>query len=450
MQTPQGYLRCDAYLTRAGIFQYRDAQGNVTREFRPPSEVFAKDSLESIKLVPVTMTHPPEGAVDAQTAKKYQCGSVGEFVKQDGEYVNATMMLTDAKLVAASLGGDMREISCGYTCEIEEVPGTYNGEDYDVVQRDIRYNHVAVVPRGRAGREVRLHIDAEGAVMVRKTKAKQDKKGKTRRDGDTASSNTKEQGSNAVTDPIKAFYKTLQDAFAAYQDATKGGDGDDDDDDDDDKSQGADDDDTAEGADDDEDTTQSGGADDDDDDGDTDEPGDHAGPDETAEQGGNKGKGQVAEVKTKKDKKRGDAEIERLRGENEALRAKLSAKKSGRTDAEKFQARVSRRVNLERQAAQFLGNVDMTGMTNTEVKAAVVKKMSPELKLDAASDSFVDGAYAIVLKSAGDKAKNISDRKASLTIVAEKQRQDEGGEPAKAYAKMIEDQQNAWKPKASA
>src|SRR5690606_20498946 len=36
------------------------------------------------------------------------------------------------------------------------------GEKYDRVQRRIRYNHVAIVPEGRAGEAVALRMDAAG------------------------------------------------------------------------------------------------------------------------------------------------------------------------------------------------------------------------------------------------------------------------------------------------
>ena len=44
------------------------------------------------------------------------------------------------------------EISCGYTCDTEEKPGTHPiWGDYDAIQRNILGNHVAIVDQGRAG-----------------------------------------------------------------------------------------------------------------------------------------------------------------------------------------------------------------------------------------------------------------------------------------------------------
>ena len=51
----------------------------------------------------------------------------------------------------------LREISCGYDCELEMKPGTSpEGEKYDAIQRNIVINHIGLGPAGwgRAGSEV--------------------------------------------------------------------------------------------------------------------------------------------------------------------------------------------------------------------------------------------------------------------------------------------------------
>jgi hypothetical protein len=157
--TPAGYMQVDAALTRTGIFEYFDFwTGAVVRELRHPDDVFHSDSLATLPMIPVTALHPPE-QVNSTTAKKYQAGSVGETIKQEGELVTARVCITDATLLGMVAGG-MREVSCGYTCDIDPTPGEWNGQKYDARQLNIRYDHVAVVPKGRAGEEVRLRIDA--------------------------------------------------------------------------------------------------------------------------------------------------------------------------------------------------------------------------------------------------------------------------------------------------
>ncbi|MFI7909566.1 DUF2213 domain-containing protein, partial [Acinetobacter baumannii] len=40
----------------------------------------------------------------------------------------------------------------------------WNGQEYDAIQRNIRVNHLAIVPRGRAG-NARLNLDRHDAVL---------------------------------------------------------------------------------------------------------------------------------------------------------------------------------------------------------------------------------------------------------------------------------------------
>lgn len=160
-----GWLRVDAFLTRTGVFEYLEAGGKKRRELRLPEEVFRVDALKSLELLPVTLEHPPE-PLDASNTKEYQAGNLGERIDNVEGKVRASMLITDAPAVRALEDGEAREVSCGYECDLEQTPGTWNGERYDAVQRNIVYNHVAIVPRGRAGAEVRVRMDASAAAQV--------------------------------------------------------------------------------------------------------------------------------------------------------------------------------------------------------------------------------------------------------------------------------------------
>jgi hypothetical protein len=160
---PNGFLRVDGYLTRAGVFEYRDPSGNVRREYRPDSEVFATESLESYALAPVTDDHPPD-MLTALNAREFMRGSVGAATRTPDGRVRGSLLVTDAELIAKMQAGKV-EISCGYECELEETPGEFDGVRYDAIQRAISINHVAVVDRGRAGPDVRVRMD-NSSVMV--------------------------------------------------------------------------------------------------------------------------------------------------------------------------------------------------------------------------------------------------------------------------------------------
>ncbi len=161
---PNGFLRADGYLTRTGIFVYRDSNGRTVRELRTPDEVMSRETVDSFALVPVTHDHPPE-LLTADNAKQYAVGAVSEQVRPDGDKLRASLMITDARTIEAVQGGKV-ELSCGYTADVVTESGTWNGQRYDARQTNIRGNHVAIVDVGRAGPECALRMDAaDGAAQ---------------------------------------------------------------------------------------------------------------------------------------------------------------------------------------------------------------------------------------------------------------------------------------------
>lgn len=161
--TPQGFLRIDATLTRTGVFVYRRADGKITRELRHPDDVFHPDSLESLRMAPVTDDHPEE-MVSPENVKALGVGWIDSNIIRDGAELKSAAIVADASALKKVRTGK-RELSCGYHADVVEEAGVYNGEAYDSRQTNIRYNHVAIVDRGRAGRSVRLRLDSEDAVL---------------------------------------------------------------------------------------------------------------------------------------------------------------------------------------------------------------------------------------------------------------------------------------------
>jgi uncharacterized protein len=166
VKTPEGYLKLDATLTRTGVFPYRLPDGTIRRELRLPEEVFNADSLASFALKPVTDEHPPV-PVDATNAKTYARGTVTETPHQDGEFMRAALLVTDADLVAEIESREKEQLSNGYDCDLEETPGVHPKYGrYDAIQRTIRGNHAALVKKGRAGGDVRVHLDTGDGLQI--------------------------------------------------------------------------------------------------------------------------------------------------------------------------------------------------------------------------------------------------------------------------------------------
>ena len=154
--TPEGYLIDHPILTRVGIFEYKNPDGSIRRELRLPEEVFAPESLASYKGKPVILTHEA-GMIDSDNVQQEQIGTILSEGTQDGDNVRAQIIIHDAR----KLDYGLRELSLGYSLDLEETPGEWQGQPYDVIQRNIRVNHLALVEKARAGDSARLNIDGE-------------------------------------------------------------------------------------------------------------------------------------------------------------------------------------------------------------------------------------------------------------------------------------------------
>lgn len=155
-----GILRADAYLARTGVQVYHNADGSPRREYRPRAEVFDAASMRTFSMVPVTDDHPPE-MLTSRNAKKYAVGAVGEQVRADGDKIAAPIMVYDEDTIRKMQNGKVA-VSCGYQCDLVHEPGTApDGQRYDAIQTNIRGNHVAIVDYARAGKDVRVRMDAD-------------------------------------------------------------------------------------------------------------------------------------------------------------------------------------------------------------------------------------------------------------------------------------------------
>ena len=153
--TPEGFLIDNPIVTRTGIFIYHNVDGSERKEYRPPEEVFAPESLATYKGKPVILTHDA-GYVNTDNVSDEEIGTILSEGYQDGDNVRAEIVIHDTNTMNDS---GMRELSLGYNLDLDETPGEYNGEHYDAIQRNIRINHLAVVKAARAGETARLNID---------------------------------------------------------------------------------------------------------------------------------------------------------------------------------------------------------------------------------------------------------------------------------------------------
>lgn len=161
-RTPEGYLICrDVPINRTGTQVYLAGElnldGDPEREvtvYRLEEDVFAPAALASQEGKDVTRGHPPE-MLTAENQAGYSKGHL-ENVRRKGENTVADLIIKDPSLAADVESGMLREVSCGYNCNFEPYLDGYK-------QTHIIGNHVAVVPKGRAGAAVAIQDTAPEA-----------------------------------------------------------------------------------------------------------------------------------------------------------------------------------------------------------------------------------------------------------------------------------------------
>lgn len=151
-KTPEGYLVCvDSILSRTGKQTYtrdelfKDGSNVEVEVDRLPNEVFNEKTLASFENKPLTIEHPDED-ITPTNHNKYSVGFVRDIKKgtDSGQDVMlGTIVITDAEAIELVESGKLKDLSCGYDCDIED--------ETNPQQRNIRGNHIALCEHGRAG-----------------------------------------------------------------------------------------------------------------------------------------------------------------------------------------------------------------------------------------------------------------------------------------------------------
>jgi uncharacterized protein len=158
-ETSEGFIRAKATFARDGILEYTRGDGTTVRELREPLTNQNPNILSSYGSRPVTIEHPPF-LLSSQNAKDYTVGMTDSQVSYDSGFVRGSITLFDSEAIRLAKEGKKIEISAGYQCDIDNTPGVWNGQRYDAKQTNVRVNHVCLTSKGRAGENVRLHLDS--------------------------------------------------------------------------------------------------------------------------------------------------------------------------------------------------------------------------------------------------------------------------------------------------
>lgn len=117
------------------------------RLLRDPEEL--KAAADTFNNLPILSEHV---AVSASAPRKdLVIGSTGTDAAFDGGDLTNSLVFWDGAAIGDIEAEKARELSCAYHYKPDMTPGTYEGQRYDGVMREIKGNHVALVSRGRCG-----------------------------------------------------------------------------------------------------------------------------------------------------------------------------------------------------------------------------------------------------------------------------------------------------------
>ena len=114
--------------------------------------------------------------------------------------------MQDADAIGKIERGEFKELSCSYRYTPDFTPGEVDGVAYDFIMRDIKGNHVALVPRGRAGSDVAVADSMPAGLAI----------------NNTPKGELKEMAKFRITEPVQRFKqrraKALHSVLAADAD----------------------------------------------------------------------------------------------------------------------------------------------------------------------------------------------------------------------------------------
>jgi hypothetical protein len=156
----------DNPISKVGVYPYLGAMigapdpNKIYAVLRPAEELSKPETIDSLKLMPLLDDHAMVGDGETPAEKKGIHGVIGEDIHFNGDTLYGNIKIHSAGLLDKIDHQGKKELSAGYRADHEFTPGVFDGETYDAIQRNIIFNHVALVDKGRMGGEVAV-LDSE-------------------------------------------------------------------------------------------------------------------------------------------------------------------------------------------------------------------------------------------------------------------------------------------------
>lgn len=168
-----GYLVIkDNKIAKAGVFDYLGREisdelqdREIYKVCRPWAEL--EKTAKDFEGMPVKLGH--EWVEPSK--RDLKVGAISGEVRLEEPYLIADIKIYDKDAIEAITGRNIVELSPGYTAKYAAESGEYAGEQYDFIQQDIKYNHLAIVENGRSGKEVKINDEnsiKQGEINMKK------------------------------------------------------------------------------------------------------------------------------------------------------------------------------------------------------------------------------------------------------------------------------------------
>lgn len=167
IETGEGFLKGVVTFAVPGVLPY--VYGDSIRyEAKLPEEILSSKTIDSARGVPITDEHPTDENgnyvfVTSDNYKELVRGTLSD-PHVDGGEGKGYVTIYDSDLIERIKSKEQNEVSIGFSFDMDEKPGTFNGLRYDSVQRNIVINHVAAVRDARAGDKTKIHVDRSNAM----------------------------------------------------------------------------------------------------------------------------------------------------------------------------------------------------------------------------------------------------------------------------------------------
>ncbi len=152
-------------VARVGILIYPKSDGTEFRELVTAGTLSDVAAIATLARSTLTLEHPRRGV----NKGNYRAVSVGDtpgtesirFDEKSGELqiVDDIAVRADNAILEVESGRKVG-LSPGYTVELDLTPGVWEGQHYDAIQKNRRYNHLAIVGNPRGGEGVQLRLDS--------------------------------------------------------------------------------------------------------------------------------------------------------------------------------------------------------------------------------------------------------------------------------------------------